>query len=499
MKTKIKEWLGRGRADGASLTAAVIAAVLLLNACLYTAVNVFSLVIPPKGLYDLSVSDAADGLFSEAQSAGKSVQIIFCSAEEEVRANGHGSLVLDTAKELAARHPDFLSLSFINILTQRDEEGRRVDVDAFRHNPDGTENAVYKTSVIFRSGDGAFRVITDLATSDGYSDFYVLDSANSPVAYNGEEVLVAMSMWVLRDEHPSAYFTVRHSEIADVSLRNALACAGYYVGQIDLSVSEVPADADLVLISAPQNDFEAAAEGSGIRTEIERLRDYLDAGGGVFVCLSPYLKKNLVHLEGLLAEYGIRFATYTDGEGKTYKEIVREAENAITTDGFTLVGNYADPDGEIAKRAASFGGVLLRETPHLILDGAAVPVLLSSATAHPEAAGERVGDAGRLVLAAASETAGGGHLFVLPSVYATATDAMLAKGYSNRALFYAVCETLFGSDRVAYGTNAVLISNTDVLENLTMGGARRLTVLLMAIPAVIALGGVIVLRRRKNR
>ena len=69
--------------------------------------------------------------------------------------------------------------------------------------------------------------------------------------------------------------------------------------------SEVPEDCDLLIISSPQTDFEKAAEGSGVRTEIERLSTYVENGGHLFVTLHSYLKNPLKNLESFLASHGI--------------------------------------------------------------------------------------------------------------------------------------------------------------------------------------------------
>jgi hypothetical protein len=53
-------------------------------------------------------------------------------------------------------------------------------------------------------------------------------------------------------------------------------------------------------------------------------------------------------------------------------------------------------------------------------------------------------------------------------------------------------------DGMPYGTNSIVYDDS-VLENLTMGTAKTITALLLAIPCVIAVAGAVVLIRRKNR
>ena len=88
-------------------------------------------------------------------------------------------------------------------------------------------------------------------------------------------------------------------------------------------------------------------------------------------------------------------------------------------------------------------------------------------------------------------------MFVTSSIYLTSTDALVAKGYSNRVFVYSLIEKVFTSGTsVPYGCNTVYY-NTEVLENLTMGRARLYTALIMAVPAALAVVGAVVVTRRK--
>lgn len=92
---------------------------------------------------------------------------------------------------------------------------------------------------------------------------------------------------------------------------------------------------------------------------------------------------------------------------------------------------------------------------------------------------------------------------MVPSVYLTATDVMTSNTYSNRALIYGLIETQFmdstqNAQYLPYGCHSVNLM-TDMLENLTARAARIYTAVIFLIPTALAVGGFVVLRRRRNR
>ena len=127
---------------------------------------------------------------------------------------------------------------------------------------------------------------------------------------------------------------------------------------------------------------------------------------------------------------------------------------------------------------------------------------MASSSAVCEADGERVDADGGYALAAYSkyttEKGGESVLCFIPSVYLTASDAMITNGYANKNFLYSVFGELYGEGNMPYGAKSINF-NDYVLENLTMGTARLYTALFMAVPFLIAVAGAVVLIRRKNR
>ena len=492
-----------GRSSGGIFILAV-SMILAVNVLLYVLVAAFDWYLFEKKSDDLSLSGSTDALFAEAIDAGKKVKISFCMPKDNFASHDTGNYVHETALEYAKEYPEFIELEYINVMTRRDTKGRLVDLEKYRRDMRGEEQYVLKTSVIFECGDN-YKVLTDAYTSAGFSDFYTVNSSNYITSYNGEEVMAAMISWVLHDEHKTAYFTQYHGEVADVAFANLLACAGYYVDVVDLRQENVPSDAAMLVVSNPKTDFERAAEGSGLKTEIERMRDYLDNGGNLYVSLDPYVK-TLPVFESFLDEYGIGFAETVFEDGASQRNMIKDLTNAITTDGFTLVTEYSKEAlaTAIKDKTESFsdGKVIVRECSALELSGSAKPLLISSPSSACQSGGEIVDDAGKYTVAAYSEKTGKdgavSRVFVIPSMYLSASDALVSRGYSNKDFVYAVFEEFFGSDTPPYGCKPILY-DTETLENLTMGTAKTYTALIMLIPAAAALVGAVLLIRRKNR
>ena len=532
---------------GNTLTAVIIVAVVMLNILVYTVTNAFGLYAYSKESEDLSISGNTDELFASAIKAGKKVTITFCYAEDSLEKHDTGKFVLATARAFQERYPELIDLKFVNLLTKMDEDRKifkfedyheiscpgcksnvcvrdTYDQETGKNKCPKCENELSaddlskvittfkQNSVIFESGEGrerSFRIITDTYTSAGFVDFYILNSAGSIVSYNGEEVIAAMISWVLHENHPTVYFTQNHGETADIAFSNLLTCAGYYVEVINLRKQEIPKNAGAIIISNPTSDFESSLEDAVVRGEIEKLADYLEDGGKVYVALDPYVKK-LVNLEGFLENWGIELAS-VESDGVTMREVVKESSNAITTDGYTFVATHADNtlSNEILSKVQMHGQdkVLLSNvnrlklTPNASANLDVQPILVSGSTAVTYAGGSVVDREGNYPVAAYSSKTNGDKssvLFVIPTAYITATDAFVSEGYSNKDFLYATFEVLFDANPAPYGCNQILY-DTQILENFTMGRARAYTAIILAIPAALALTGLIIIVRRKNR
>ena len=485
------------------LVATVICAVAFVNIIAYTLGNYFGWYFYVSEEPDFSISDTFSDTFMAAE--GKQIKVTFCMSRTELESNTFGAYVLKTAEEFVKKYPDLFKLRFVNLVTKYDADGNDVkdELEIYKDNGRGGRNYISEASVIFECGQN-YRVLTDVVSSSGFADFYTLDSNMYVTSYNGEEIFAAMSAWVLSDKHPEAYFTIGHGEAIMPTLYNLLLAAGYYVDTVNLrdraDADEKLARADLLVIANPTTDIDRS-ENPELATEYERIKNFADKGGSLFVTVDPYAKR-LDTFYSLLSEYGIALYTTEDGSRQT----VKDDTAAITLDGFTFAATVDSSDSVsagIKNKLDELGGsVILSEASPLLLTGEAKPLLVSSPSAVCYSGGEVSDTRGSYAMAAYSTLEGQlgeeSKLFFIPSIYLTAIDAMVTRGYANKDFLYSLFDEFFEMGDMPYGCNSILYDTT-TLENLTMGTARVYTALILSIPAVICIVGAVTLIRRRNR
>ena len=499
---KTKDAFLSRRGMGTVSTALVIVIVILFNVLSFTLVNTYGWYLTTGDEVDFSLSETYSRVLKPVRESGEKVKILFCMPKDELAAHATGAFLLGTAEQLERDFSDVYDISYVNIITKRDQDGALVDLSKYTEDQDGEKLTVYKTSVIFEQGE-RFRVLT---TTD-FSDFFTLNASLEPVAYNGEEIFLSMSLWVLNDEHPTAYFTASHSEVADIAFTRLLAAAGYEIATIDLSREDVPKECDLLVISNPRSDFERGRDES-VETEMKRLRDYADRGGDLFVSLDPLLKKPLPVLESFLAEYGVSVSRSEIG-GKMQTNIVKDPNLGITADGFTLVGEYADTDtaDAIAETVKDYreGGVFFSSASPIVIHpahGGASALVVTSQSAESYVGTTRTDASGGYAVAAEGRREKDGvssSLFLTGTIYLTGTDALLTNTYSNREFLFGVLEHVFGVENpMPYGASMIL-TDTALIENLTQSSVRLYTVLSLVPATALLITGAVVLRRRRYR
>ena len=494
----------KDRQTGTLATCLMIAAVVLFNVIFYTLTAAFGLYIYTVETTDLTISGNTDSLFSEI-SEGREVTVTFCMDEETLKNHDTGSYVYKTVSQLRDRY-DFIKVKYVNMLTKRDENGELFPLERYKVDMRGNETPIRTNTVIFSSG-GNYRTVTDTYSSAGFADFFSLDSEGVAYAYCGEEIVAGMIAWVLNDEHGVAYMTEKHGETADLAFANILTCAGYYIDTLNLRDNEVPSDAELVIISNPTSDFYRLGEGVTGRSELERLESYLASGGNLYVSLDP-LARRLPVLEGFLAEWGITLSGVEAEDGTYTRALVKDTAMGISADGYSFVCDFGESAGGSNVKAVvstvTDGRVLAASCAALELDASMnTGALLSvSNSASLVAGGETVDSEGGYTVAAYSfrdnDNGTKGRVVVVPTIYLTASDALSSDGYANRDFLYTTLHLMLGSRSLPIGCN-VAGYETNALENFTMKNARILTAVILAIPAVTALVGGIIIIRRKNR
>lgn len=506
-KEKILAFVGGRAVTSSTITALFIGVIIAVNAIVYALTVGYGLYLYNPDTEDLTISGATDELFARI-GEGEKVKVMFCRAKNEFDANAANDEVTtfhNTASQFAERYPSLIELEYVNILTKRNSKGELVDLSEYQmvDEKNDVTYPIYESSVIFiNEAMGQHRLISDVGSSVFTASS---QNASSYTSYNGEEVFAAMVSWVLAKEHKVAYFTTYHGEVADVFFANLLTCAGYSIETIDIRKDNIPENADLLIISNPSKDFEEAVEGSKVVSEMDRLRDFASKGGNLYVALDPYVSK-LHNLEAFLEKYGITMSE-EEKDGKLIRNIVKDSDNAITTDNFTLVANIEETayGNEISKILEKYdsGKVILRECAALELSLGAEAIFTTSPASSTYAGGEKTSSLGNYCVGAVAKTKSSdnskeGNIFVIPTVYLTANDALTTSGYANRDFLYAMFDYVFDAESLPYGCAPVYL-NSQTLENLTMKTARLYTFFILLIPVIIAAVGAVVVIKRKHR
>lgn len=310
------------------LTVVIIAAVLLFNAIFGALAQKFLWYtdLTTENLYTLS-----DAAVESIAGIDRDVDIIFCDDPDNLMSNTTQRYVYETALglEKANKH---VHVQTVNIWRNP------TAVNRYKNN---SKSAIYSTSIIVASGT-EFRVFTLRA-------MFVFNETtdDTPWSYNGEKKICAAILAVTRAESPIACLTYNHGEPfvtesdleASAELLNLLSDAGYKLQFINLATEEIPDDCRLLVVHDPRDDF-LVKDGISDISEIEKIDRFLDGTNAMMVFMSPTTPV-LRNFEEYLEEWGIKFDRYTDELGVTNGCVVSDPMNSITSNGFSVVGQYS--------------------------------------------------------------------------------------------------------------------------------------------------------------
>ncbi len=304
----------------AAFTVAFVALVIVANVIFSALAEKYRWYIDMTGEEIFSLSDASKEALEPLRETDQEVMITFCMDKDAVEGDRSMYYIHNTALNLAAE--------FDNVeIEYRDALRENVYLDKFTS---AMSPYVATTNVIVSSGT-EYRKLA-------YTKFFISDTEGTGEvwAYQGENTFVSAILQVTADEMPIAYFTTQHGEDttteADAgAFKQTMEDAGYEVRDIDLSREEIDPAARVLIINNPKTDFGGKDDEHVGKTEIDKIDEFLDGLGNLLVFVSPEYAGKLANLEEFLEEWGVGF---------TPDVKVSDAENTVSTDGYSVVGQY---------------------------------------------------------------------------------------------------------------------------------------------------------------
>lgn len=298
----------------ALFTAAVIAAVIVLNVVLTALTQSFSLYVDMTSEDLYSVSEACSGMIDELQSSHADdvvplhYDIIFCQPFDTLENSAETKMVYEFAQKLQAKYPNLISIDSIDIITYPSlaEQYKTTTADT-----------VKTTDVIVQSSTG-FRKYAIKA-------FYVFaESDNSVFAFNGELKFTSAFLQLAGEYNPAAVFLEGHGEKDASALQALFDAAGFDVVSLNLQYGvqndlwnlqpgELPKYAKVIVVSNPQYDY-IGDNDDGAVNEIDVIDDFLEikddgTSGNLLVFMNADNAGKLPELETYLVEWGIQFGS----------------------------------------------------------------------------------------------------------------------------------------------------------------------------------------------
>lgn len=180
--------------------------------------------------------------------------------------------------------------SFIEVLKKYTDESSKVKLEFVEMN----ENPQLTEEFAVKKGSGLV--------------FVSYDNKKSRIEKIDEQEITGAIVKVTRELNKKIYFTVGHGErsldeeqepTGLSALKKLFESNRYNVAPLSLvSGSDIPADADAVVIAGPEQDF--------LGQEIQAIERYLERGGSLWVLLKP---QKDIGLGALLSKIGVRVGT----------------------------------------------------------------------------------------------------------------------------------------------------------------------------------------------
>ena len=480
------------------LSIVFIALVLIFNVMLTVIGQRFSLYadLTTQEFYTVSQSSR-----EQLKDITETVEIVFFKKKEDIADPSSGSDALGYVKYLAEEYKksfDFVDVKYVDMLNSP------AAANAYK---DSVNDNIRTDSVVINCPTTGKKRIVQA------KGFFSVDSNGNVVGFSGEKRITSSILQVANTERQSAYFTTGHNEYLSNYLANLLVEQGYEIGVIDLSVSDIPKDADLVIINQPTKDFAGISSvATSGANEIEKIKNYIQKDYGNVILTLPAARADgtgttpdLPELRELMEEnFGI---TYTSAS-----VIADTTANSVDKEGLMLV---AKPAGETTSFEYQMHKSVTEKNIKIIApyclpleiignpDKFTAPVLVSSETSVMQGADSTVAvNAPNTPLVAVSskiaydenQNEKRGSLLVASSLI---FEFVSNDSYGNADFFYGVLKT-FGNSSVSLDIPAKPFRD-DYLD-ITKKDATSTSVLItVTLPLIMLIVGVFVWVRRKRK
>ena len=357
-----------------------------------------------------------------------------------------------------------------------------------------SDGSIAMNSMIVES-DKRYRVVN-------YDDVYeyTIDYSTytqSISGYDGEGQVVSAISYVLSDEMPKAYFITGHDEVAlDAGFTDSIDKQNVTLEELSLlTVEEIPADAEFVIISAPGSDYS--------EEDAQKVIDYVEAGGQLLATVflgdsiaenQPNFQKildcfNVEVVDGLLIENN---ASYYYGD-PTY--LLPEVMNTFITTGVYGEKNVFVPyaQGIITTEDDNTNVVSILQTT----EDAYSKANIAQATTYDKEEGDIEGpfDIGVYVKKTYGENTAGLFLFTSANIFTDSADSMVAN--ANLTIFNNCIEEYVDSEVETIVVPAKTFSAESLIISAGTGMFIGLLVAVM-IPLVLLITGFIVWYQRRK-
>ena len=322
------------------LTVLVIAVTVLANAVVGKLANRFNwyTYMPAEPNYAVTESCYAllENAFTRFSRDGieTKTEIIFCDTQEKLDEDGAMVYIYETALALSERFPEHITVRFYDVVANPTTVSRF----ATAIDPDTGEEAdvaIPSTSVIITNGGDYHRIYAR-------EDFYLLRTGESTFwAYDGERHMAAGILHALDPQRPVACLLSNHGETYyDYELLYVLDDAGYSIEMLDLYEQPIPENCNLLISYNPTGDL--TADSIAATSEIDILESFLSKGGNHFLTFIGNNSPALPNYEAFLEKWGVDFSYRTTSEGKSFRYMVNDEANSLTSDGYTIYGEVAE-------------------------------------------------------------------------------------------------------------------------------------------------------------